>query len=105
MHGDVLFQNVFVLFIISIIIEAAVMAILSLTFLKKFAESDLGKTIRDVVILLVALFVCWKVRILTLFGGTGITVPAWFDTIISGLVISRITSLIRDLVERIKENS
>jgi hypothetical protein len=105
MRGDILFQNVFVLFILAIILESSVMAILTITALKKFSESDIGKTIRDVVILLLALFVCWKVRLITLFGGTGINVPAWFDTIISGLVVSRIANLIRDLVERIKENS
>ena len=105
MKGDILFQNVFVLFLIAIILEAAISAIFSLSFLEKFSESSIGKTIKELLMLIVAIFLCFKIKILTIFGNTGIIVPDLLDSIISGLVITRIANFIRDLLEKIKESS
>jgi hypothetical protein len=111
MKGDILFQNIFTLFLIAIILECSISAFFSISLMENFRESTVGKSVREIVILLLAFFICWKVKKLTLFGGTGITIGAdlkihdLFDSLIAALVVSRIAFFIRDLANKIKENS
>jgi len=111
MKGDILFQNIFTLFLIAIILEASISAFFSISLLENFRESAVGKSIREIIIILLAFFICWKVKKLTLFDGTGITIGTdlkiheLFDSLIAALVISRIAFFIRDLIEKIKESS
>ena len=111
MKGDILFQNIFTLFLISLILEFSISAFFSISLMENFRESTVGKSVREVIIILLAFFICWKVKKLTLFGGTGITIGTnlkvheLFDSLIAALVISRIAFFIRDLANKIKESS
>jgi len=102
MNGEILVQNVFNLFVIGIIIEAAVMSIFTLTPLKSMEDTTPVASARDALILILAFILCYKVNILTLFKGTGIKLPYLLDTIISALVLSRMTMLIKDFFSKLK---
>jgi hypothetical protein len=96
MKLEVLIQNVFILFIISIIMETCVMAIFSMTALKDISETRPVQIARDTVVLILALVLCFKVDILSLFTGTGIHLHKYLDTAISALVLVGLTNLIGD---------
>jgi hypothetical protein len=102
MKGEILIQNVFYLFIIAIVLEAAVMAIFSLTALKDTAENKPVKVARDMIVLGVSFFICYKVETLNVFRGTGIDLPRLLDVAISALVLTRMANFIRDFISRIK---
>jgi hypothetical protein len=102
MNGEILIQNVFNLFIIAIILEASIMAVFSITALQDVEESTPVAAARDGLIIILAFVLCYKVNILTIFKGTGIKLPYILDTIISALVLTRMTNLIRDFFKKIK---
>ncbi len=102
MNGELLVQNVFNLFIIAIIIEAAVMAIFQISAMKDLETTTPFQTARDALILILAAVLCYKVPLLTLFKGTGIKLPYLLDTAVSALVLTRMTYFIRDFFSRIK---
>ncbi|MBU4270224.1 hypothetical protein KKE07_05125 [Candidatus Dependentiae bacterium] len=102
MNAEVLIQNVFNLFIVAIIIEASVMAVFTMAVFKHLRVPAPAEMARDFLILLLAFILCYKVDILTLFKGTGIKVPYIIDTIISALVLTRLTNFVREFFARIK---
>ncbi len=102
MNGEILVQNVFNLFVIAIIIEAAVMAVFQISAMRDLESTKPFQTARDALILILAAVLCYKVQILTLFRGTGIKLPYILDTVISALVLTRMTYFIRDFFSRIK---
>jgi hypothetical protein len=103
MNGDVLIQNVINIFIISIILEAAVMAVFSMSALRDLDSSRPIEATRDAIIIIVAFFLCYKVDILRIFRGTGIAVPHILDVIISALVLTRMSNFIRQVMTRFKK--
>jgi hypothetical protein len=103
MNGEVLLQNVFNLFIVAIILEASIMAIFSLSAMKRLESTQPLQMARDTLVLILAAVLCYKVEILTLFKGTGIKLPFVLDTIISALVLTRMTNLISSFLSRIRE--
>lgn len=103
MNGDVLIQNVINIFIISIILEAAVMAVFSMSALRDLESSRPIEATRDAIIIIVAFFLCYKVDILRIFRGTGIAVPRILDVVISALVLTRMSNFIRQLMNRFKK--
>jgi hypothetical protein len=104
MKGEVLLQNVVNLFIISIVLNAAVMAIFSISVLKKVSLSRPVEATRDLIIILLSLFVCYQVDVLRIFKGTGINVPFILDTVVSGLVLATMMNFIRQLMARLKQD-
>ena len=102
MKFEMLVQNVFILFIISLIMESCVMAIFSLTALKDVSENRPAQVARDVIVIILALVLCYKVNILSLFAGTGIELHKYLDTAISALVLVRLTNLISDFFNKLK---
>jgi len=102
MNGEILVQNVFNLFIFALIIEAAIMAIFSMSALKEMSSSMQFQTARDSLILILAFVLAYMIPILTLFKGTGIKLPYILDTVVSALVLTRMTYFIRDFFSRIK---
>jgi len=102
MNGEMLLQNVFNLFIIAIILEASIMAIFTTSILRSLGSSMPVATVRDVLILFLAFVLCYKVSMLTLFRGTGIKLPYLLDTVISALVLARMTNLVREFLGRLK---
>lgn len=102
MNGEILVQNVFNLFIFALIIEAAIMAIFHMSALKEMSSSMQFQTARDSLILILAFILAYMIPILTLFKGTGIKLPYILDTVVSALVLTRMTYFIRDFFSRIK---
>ncbi|MBN1534952.1 MAG: hypothetical protein JXA20_19950 [Spirochaetes bacterium] len=102
MRGEVLFQNIFNLFIIAVILEASVSAVFSISALQDISDTRPVKTARDVVVLLVALFLCFKVTMLGLFHNTGFEIPQVLDAVISALVLMRLANFIRDFFAKIR---
>ncbi len=103
MNGDVLIQNIINIFVISIILEAAVMAIFSMSALRDLESSRPVEATRDAIIILVAFFLCYKVEVLRIFRGTGLDFPRILDVIISALVLTRMSNFIRQLMARFKQ--
>lgn len=102
MKFEVLIQNVFILFVIAIILESCIMAIYSLTALKDISESRPAQVSRDALVIILALVLCYKVQLLSLFSGTGIKLHHYLDTVISALVLVRLTNLIGDFFNRLR---
>lgn len=104
MNTEILIQNAFNIFIISIILEFCVMAIFSINLLRNFSDSTVGKSIRDFIIIAFAFLICFKVPIFRLFRKV-LELPYPLDPIISGLVMARMSMLIRAIIDKIKEKS
>jgi hypothetical protein len=102
MRGDVLFQNLFNLFIIAAIIEASIAAVFSISALRDLQDSRSVRTARDVIVLVVALFLCFKVALLGIFHGTGFNIPPIMDNVISALILTRMANFIRDFFNKIR---
>ncbi len=102
MNGEMMLQNVFYLFIIAIILEASVMAVFSMSVMKKLSDRTPVEAARDALILILAFVLCYKVKLLTIFRGTGIKLPYLLDTLISGLVLARMTYFIREYLSKFK---
>lgn len=105
MNAEVLVQNVFNLFVVAIILEASVMALFSMSVFQSLNQNAAVESIRDVIILLVAAVLCYKVSLLTVFGKTGIKVPHMIDVVISTLVLTRLTKLVLGFFSRIRIES
>jgi len=102
MKFEILIQNVFVLFVISVIMESCVMAIFSLTALKDTYETRPVQIARDTIIVLLAAVLCYKVDIFSLFKGTGIHLHKYLDTAISALLLVRLTNLVGDFFNKLR---
>ncbi len=102
MKGEILLQNVFYLFILAIILEASVMAIFSISYVKRFSSRMPVETARDVLIIILSFVVCHQEKFLTLFRDTGIKFPPLLDVIISALVLARMTFFIREFLSKMK---
>jgi len=102
MKGEILLQNVFYLFIIAIILEASVMAIFSISAVKKFSNKTSIETVRDLLIMAFSFIICYKEKIFTLFHESGIKLPFLLDIIISSLVLARMTFFIREFLAKLK---
>ncbi|MBN2544769.1 MAG: hypothetical protein JXB50_03165 [Spirochaetes bacterium] len=102
MNTEILLQNIFNLFIISIILEFCEAAIFSINVLSDFSDSSIGKSVREGLIILVALIICYKVPMFRVFRRV-IDLPYQLDWIISTLVLARMTFMIKGFLEKIKE--
>ncbi|MCX7678083.1 MAG: hypothetical protein N2316_02575 [Spirochaetes bacterium] len=102
MNGDALLQNIVNIFIISIILEASIMAIFSVSALKSLESNRAIESTRDILIIIVSFFLCYKVDQLRVFLRTGLAVPKIIDIAISTLVMARMTLFIRALMARLK---
>jgi hypothetical protein len=102
MKFEMLIQNVFILLVIALILESCVMAIFSMTALKDTSESRPVQVARDLIVILLALVLCFKVDLLSLFAGTGIHLHKYLDTAISALVLVRLTNLISDFFNKLR---
>lgn len=82
--------------------EASIMAVFSLSALRSIETNRAFEASRDAIIIIVAFLLCYKVEILKVFRETGIKLPAIFDTIISTLVLARMTLFIRQFMSRLR---
>lgn len=102
MNGEVLITNIFNLFIVAIILEASVMALFTMAFLQRISHKAAVESVRDIMVLLIAVALCYQVEMLKVFTKTGIKVPPMLDVVISALVLTRMTKLIMAFFSKIK---
>ncbi len=102
MNIEALIQNVINLFVIAIILEAAIMAIFKMRSLSAMESSRAFEASRDGIIIIICLFLCYKVGVLRLFKGTGIVLPRLIDIVISALVLARMTSFVGGFMSKMK---
>jgi hypothetical protein len=102
MSGEILFQNLFNLFIIAIIVESSVMALFSMSALQSLNDNVAVKSLRDGLILITALAICYLIPKLWLFSKTGLVVPKFLNIAISGLVLARMTAIVSNFFARMK---
>ncbi len=102
MKGDILFNNLFNIFIVSLIVEAAVMAVFSLAAFKYASNKKPIEISRDFFVLIVSVFICFNVSAISLFNKTGLNVPHPFDLAITSLVMVRLANLVRDFFASIR---
>lgn len=102
MKGEILLQNVVYLFIVAVILEACIMAIFSINVIKEASDNRAIGTAKDIVVMILAFIICYKVPMFTLFRETGIKLPDMLDIIISALVLSRMTHIISNFFEKIR---
>jgi hypothetical protein len=103
MKGEILLLNIVNLFIISIVLYAAVMGIFSMSALKRMSAIRAIETTRDVIVILLSLFLCYKVDVLRIFRGTGIKIPYLLDTILSALVLTTFFNFIRRFMSTMRQ--
>ncbi len=102
MNGDVLIQNLINIFIIAIILEAAVMAVFSMSSFRNMDTNRAFESTRDAVIIIVSFLLCYKVTSLRVFIRTGLNIPQIMDVVISSLVLTRMTMFVRTMMARFK---
>jgi len=106
MKIDILIQNIFYIFIFSIVLEVAIMAVFSMTALRDVADNRPVKIARDVVVIILAWLICYKSNLLNIFNNTGIGLigERWYrlDVIISALVMAGFTNVVSIFFERMR---
>jgi hypothetical protein len=102
MNIDVLLQNIVSLFVIAVIIEAAVMAVFSMSSLREIGSKRPVEATRDGLILILSFFICYKIETFSVFKGTGIAIPRLMDVIISALVLMRLTNFVWHFMSRFR---
>ena len=105
MNAEILVQNVFNLFIIAIILEAVIMAVFSISVLKKMQESTIANSVKEAVIFIISLFFCYNVRKVNLFYGTGLRLPELVDVLFSALFLARMTMLVQNIFAKLKSDN
>jgi hypothetical protein len=104
MKAEILLQNIVNLFIISIVLYAAITAIFSISAIKRLPAARSIDATRDVIVILSSLFLCYRVEVLSLFKGTGFNLPQILDTVLSALVLAAMVNSIRNFMGRLKQN-
>jgi hypothetical protein len=87
MNFEILIRNLFMLLIFAAILEACVTAIFSLSAIKEMSENRPTQITRDTLIVALAVVLCYKIDVLSLFSGTGVHLHKYLDTAISALVM------------------
>ena len=102
MNIEVLVQNIINLFVVSIIIEAAVMALFSMSSLRDVGSRRPVVATRDGIIIIVSFLLCYKVEVLSVFRKTGMALPVLIDVIIIALVLARMTNFVNSFMSRLR---
>ena len=92
-----LWSNLLFLLIVAIFMELAISAILSIKMIDNFLNTSKRKSIKNVLVLIVAFGVCAKVNELRFLHGTRIHLPEVIHYILSSLVLARLSNLVHDL--------
>lgn len=102
MNLEAIITNLITLFVIAIIMDAAVMAVFSMSSLRDIGRKRPIEATRDGLILILSFFLCYKVEALSIFRGTGIKLPHLLDVVISALVLTRLTGFVWNFMSRFK---
>ena len=103
MEVDILIKNLFNLFVFALLIEIATMGIFTMTALKDFAESRPVTIARDVIVLTLAFYLCYKYqRNFNVLRGTGVALNKYLGTAISAMVLFGMTNLIKNFFSNVR---
>ena len=102
MKSDIIISNIFSLFVIAIIVETAVSALFSITAVKEHERKTLMKSMREAITFLTAFLFCFVVPEIRIFRESGIPITGMADTIISALLIARMSDIVRGLISKLK---
>ena len=103
MKGEVLLMNIVYLFIISVVLNAAIMGVFQFSTLKRMSSMRSVEATRDLIVLLLSLYICYNVNKLRVFTGTGINIPFILDVIISALVLSTMINFVKQFLAKLKQ--
>jgi hypothetical protein len=101
MRAEIFLQNIINILLVAIVLQVAVMSVFSLKIIKDIAGRPLDSA-KDIIILLISLYLCWKVPFLTVFRGTGLAVPHIFDMVMCALMLSRFVAFVDSFFQRLK---
>ncbi len=102
MKSSVIISNIFSLFVVAIVIETAVSAFFSITAVKEHERKVLMKSMREAITFLAAFFFCFVVPEIRIFKESGIKITGMADTIISALLIARMSDIVSGLISKLK---
>lgn len=103
MNVEVIVQNILNLLVIAIIMEAAIMALFSMSSMQDIGSKRPVEATRDGIIIIASFILCYKVDILRVFVNSGLRLPVLIDIIISALVLTRLTNFVRAFMSRFKK--
>jgi hypothetical protein len=103
MNFEVLIQNIFYLFVIAIVLQLIMMSMFSLAPFKNLSGSMSAEALKDTILLVLAVWLCYKYNLGTLFKKTGVNIPHLFDAVLTGLMITGMANIIRDGVRKMRD--
>jgi len=103
MSVEVIVQNILNLLVMAIIMEAAIMALFSMSSMHDMGSKRPVEATRDGLIIVVSFILCYKVNILRVFANSGLHLPVLIDIIISALMLTRLTNFVRVFMSRFKK--
>jgi hypothetical protein len=102
MKSSILLANFANIFLMAVVVEIALAAVFSITAVKDYENKTPVKITKEVVTFLVCFFVCWFFPVLRLFLGTDLGIKPVPDIVITSLVLTRLTGVIRDIFVRLR---
>ena len=103
MKIDILIQNLFNLLIFALLIEIAFMGIFSMSLTKNYANLRPIIIARDVIILVLAVFLCYNYSQFNVLRKTGISLNKILNTVISALVLFGMTNLVKNFFSNVRK--
>ena len=109
MSATQLWNNIFAIIVVAIVIEVAVSSIFSIKYIDDIVQGVLSKSIKNFLVLLIAFGLCYHVSHLRIFYGSkmfiGSKILKSIHILLSTLVLARAANLIHDWFSHLKEKS
>jgi len=102
-----LWNNFFLLILIALVIEVAVTSIFSIKYLNAFLDTNLTKSIKNLLVLLIAVGLCVKVPQLRIFYKAKVFTKGLdvIHLILTALVLARVANIFHDWFSYLKKRS
>lgn len=102
---DGIWKKIELFFYFALIIELSVAAILNIPLLKDLLRSTLTKSIKSLLVLLIAVGLVFNISEIRLFAGMKIKVSESIDILFSTLFLARFSNLLHDFFKTLKERA
>lgn len=99
---NLLLQGILNMLLISLLVEGTVSAFFSITAMRSIEAKRAVQTTREALTFLVSVLFVYMIDSLQLFKASGLKFPHIGDLIISSLVLMRLSSFVRDLMNRVR---
>ncbi len=104
-NADQLVANLALLVFIAFVIETVVASVFSIKAIEELLRSSWALSIRNAFVFLIAFGLCAKVPQLRLFYGSGLSLPAILDYVLTSLFLARMANVVQDFFAYIKRRS